>query len=130
MPKNLTYVNADSIDFITISKPRLTDFAWYEGEPPKYILFGLIRIKQGIKTGWCNYGGTMYRRHTTEALLKDDYIFEKDNVNGKQWLKKPYMLIRMGRNSLGEYFDTLDEAINVANEISDKAKSNFQILIN
>lgn len=128
MKGDLIHINPDKIDYIHIGQPREYKYQWFEGEQPIYKFFNLIKVQDGKKAGWSN-SKVDYYRYSTEGLLMDNFFFEEDHVSGKQWYKKPYMKIVMGRNSLGEYFDNVEEAKAFANKIVKHANSQFQILI-
>lgn len=130
MKNDLIYVNADKVDYVKIRLPNPWSFRWFEAKEPTYKFFGLIKTKEGHQSGWSTYHTpTHYNIHSTKELLEDNYFYVDENVSERQWFKKPYVYIRMGRNYIGEYFNTLEEAKEFVNEMLDKSKSKFQVLI-
>lgn len=129
---NSVHVNSDKIDYIRITDSKELEFQWFDESEKKWF-FGLFKRKIGA--GWSKYYNDYdyynYSRHSTESLQSNkDMLFIKDNVNGKQWFRKAYATVVMGRNYITEYFNSIEECESFVQEITAKSKSEFQVIRN
>lgn len=120
------YINAKTLTRIILHKPEELDYTYYEFEPKKTILWGLITTKRELQAGWYSEYGHSYS--SPAYTLKFVNNAKELAIVGKKLTRKARVTYyRTEKDYVNVYYDTLNEAEDIINKLIEEY--NLQLAI-
>ena len=130
------YFELDKVNSITLTMEReSSNYYWKEAVParPKKFLGIKIGTLPSVPAGWSEYDKEYeddYRRRKQSSYFEDYKWYKVDEVNKKIFIK-PHVEIRFGyKQSIGQNFNSNEEAQSWVDELIQSSDKQFHVIIN